>query len=118
MKLWTIFVKTLGDIRGSTVGIGALFAGMAIIALLIYPSYSEGLENFEVPEAMAGFLGEASGITSPEGFITAEFFSWIPLVLTLLAIVGGTAAFAGEEGAGTMDLLLSQPIKRWQLAVA
>jgi ABC-type transport system involved in multi-copper enzyme maturation permease subunit len=107
----------LRDIRGSTIGIAVLVAAMALIDLLIYPSYRDSLGDFEMPEAMKGFLGEAADISSPAGFLTAEFFSWIPLLLITLAIIGGTAAFAGEEGAGTLDLLLAQPIKRWQFAV-
>lgn len=118
MNMMTLFRKTLRDARGSMTGIAVLVALMALLDLLIYPSYSEGLQDFEIPDAMSGFLGEATDLSSPEGFITAEFFSWIPLVLIILAVVGGTGAFAGEEGAGTMDLLLAQPIRRWQLAVA
>jgi ABC-2 type transport system permease protein len=119
-KFTTIFQKTLRDVRGSTIGIAILLIVMAILDLALYPSYSESLEGFEIPAAMSGLLGEAAdlGMGSPEGFITAEYFSWIPLVLIILAVVGGTAAFAGEAGAGTMDLLLAQPIKRWQLALA
>ncbi|MGD9713359.1 MAG: ABC transporter permease subunit [Thermomicrobiales bacterium] len=118
MKTFALFSKTLRDVRGATIGIALLVGGMAVVDLLIYPSYRDSLKNFQMPEAMAGFLGEASDVSSPQGFITAEFFSWIPLVLLILAIAGGTAAFAGEEGSGTLDLLLSQPIKRWELAAA
>lgn len=118
MKTLTMFRKTLRDLRGVTIGMSLLIAAMAFIILLIYPSYRDSLAEIELPAAMQGFLGEAGDLSSPEGFLTAEFFSWIPLLLITLAIIGGSAAFAGEEGAGTMDLLLAQPIKRWQLVVA
>lgn len=118
MKLITAFRKTMRDLRGVTLGIAFLVAVMALIDLLIYPSYRDAFGNFQIPDAMKGFLGEATDLTTPEGFLTAEYFSWIPLLLVTLAIVGGSAAFAGEEGAGTMDLLLAQPIRRWELAVA
>jgi ABC-2 type transport system permease protein len=114
----TAFRKTMRDLRGVTIGIGLLIAVMALLDLLIYPSYRDAFGEFRIPDAMKGFLGEATDLSSPQGFLTVEYFSWIPLLLVTLAIVGGSAAFAGEEGAGTMDLLLSQPIKRWELAIA
>jgi ABC-2 type transport system permease protein len=109
--------KTLRDARGVTIGIALVIAAMAFVDVLIYPSYSETLKDFEMPAAMEGFLGEATNIATPEGFLTAEFFAWIPLLLITLAVIAGTAAFAGEEGSGTLDLLLAQPVKRWRLAV-
>jgi ABC-2 type transport system permease protein len=109
--------KTLRDVRGATIAIGAVLFIMALLDVLIYPSYRDSLADFELPEAFRGFLGEAGTITSPEGFLTAEFFSWIPLLLITIAVIGGTGALAGEEGAGTMDLLLAQPISRTRLVL-
>ena len=118
MKMLTMYRKTLRDNRGITIGVGLVVAFMAFLDLMIYPSYKDSLETFELPDAMSGFLGNAGGLATPEGFVTAEFFAWIPLLLLIIDVVGGTAAFAGEESAGTMDVLLAQPIKRWQLALA
>jgi len=39
------------------------------------------------------------------------------LLLITVAIIGGTGAFAGEEGAGTLDLLLAQPVSRRRLVL-
>ncbi len=118
MKLWTMFRKTLRDVRGMTIGIALFLAIIALLDIAIYPSFKDTLTDFQIPAAMEGLLGETADMGSPEGFITAEFFSWVPLVLMILAISGGTSAFAGEEGEGTIDLLLSQPIKRWEFATA
>jgi ABC-2 type transport system permease protein len=118
MQTETLLRKTFRDVRGATIGIATLAAVMALVDLLIYPSYRDSLQDFQMPEVMQGFLGSEVSIDSPAGFVSAEFFSWIPLVLMILAIAGGTAAFAGEEAAGTMDLLLAQPIRRRHLALA
>jgi putative exporter of polyketide antibiotics len=117
MNRFALTRKTLRDARGTAIGIGLITAAIAVLDLAVYPSYKESLASFEVPEAFKGFLGEATDISSPAGFLTAEFFSWVPLLLVTLAIVAGTAAFAGEEGAGTLDLLLAQPVKRWRVVV-
>lgn len=107
--------KTLADVRTSTIWVGVVSAAMGIFLVLLFPSYRDSLEGFEFPDAFAAFFGEAGPITTPAGFLSAEFFSWIPLLLVTVAIIGGTGAIAGEEAAGTLDLLLAQPISRRNL---
>jgi ABC-2 type transport system permease protein len=99
------------------IGGGATVFLMSLIEVLIYPTYEKSLKEFEMPAAMKGFLGEAESIATPEGFVSAEVFSWLPLLIITFAIIAGTAATAGEEGAGTMDLLLAQPVGRTRLFV-
>lgn len=95
-------------------GFGIGSALMAALLLGIYPSYSEGLQDFEVPPALQAFIGDVD-IASGTGFVTAEFFSWIPILLVVYAIIQGTGVLAGEESNGTLDLLLAQPISRTRL---
>jgi len=104
--------KAFRDVRMATIAVAAVGLAIAFVDILIYPSYKESLENANFGAILEGFLGEAGSFASPEGFLTAEFFSWIPVLLITVAIIGGTAATAGEEGAGTLDLLLSQPVNR------
>jgi ABC-2 type transport system permease protein len=55
--------------------------------------------------------GEA--LFSPDGYLTSQAFGWLVPLLTLVLGIGiGAAAVAGEEEAGTMDLLLALPITR------
>jgi ABC-2 type transport system permease protein len=117
MRQFGVIRKTLRDQRLAALLVGAISAAIAVMDVLIYPSYRESLKDFELPSAMEGFLGEAGSLTTPEGFLMAEFFSWVPLLLLTLVIIGGTGAIAGEEGAGTLDLLLAQPVRRWRLLV-
>jgi len=64
---------------------------------------------------MRGFLGDTGDLTSPAGFFHAEFFSWVPLLLITVAIIGATGTLAGEEGAGTLEPLLALPVTRTRL---
>ncbi|MCC7364673.1 MAG: ABC transporter permease subunit [Dehalococcoidia bacterium] len=112
MNRLPLVAKTLRDYRVSVVAIGLTIVLMALVVMLVYPTYSEALADMEVPAGFEGFIGEAGDWSSPAGFLAAEFFSWIPLVLIVLAIIAGTGAVAGEEAAGTMDLLLAQPVSR------
>jgi ABC-2 type transport system permease protein len=103
-------------LRWQIFGYGLGLALMAALVVAIYPSYKDQLANFEVPEALEGLTGDID-YASPEGFLSAEFVSWVPIVTLIFAIMAGTSALAGEEANGTLDLLLSQPISRRRLAL-
>lgn len=111
MQLPSIFAKTLRDQRWQIIGFGVTLAAIAAMDVYIWPAYEETFQNFELPPAVQAFLGDAE-IGTPEGFLSAEFFSWIPILLIVFAIIQGTGAVAGEESSGTMDLLLAQPVAR------
>jgi ABC-2 type transport system permease protein len=103
--------KALHGLRWQVFWYGLGLAVMAAFIVYIYPSYSEQLADIEIPEALQGFVGEADYATAP-GFISTEALSWFPIVLVVFAIMAGTSAAAGEEVAGTLDLVLAQPISR------
>ena len=118
MTFGTMFRKSMRDNRGVALGVGIGMALMGLLIMLIYPSYREELAELQLPTMMEGFLGEAADLASPEGFLTAEYFSWIPLLLIAVAIIGGTAAVVGEEANGTLDLVLAQPVSRSSFLLA
>jgi len=114
MKTMPVFWKSMRDYRvsiGSMTVVGIL---MALLDLAIYPSYRDSLSDFDI-SMFEGFVGAAGSITSPEGFLSGEYFSWVPLLFITVAIIAATGATAGEEMAGTMDVLLSQPVTRQRL---
>jgi ABC-2 type transport system permease protein len=111
----SVFGKALRDLRWQVFWYGLGFALLAALVVYIYPSYRDQLADFEIPEAFEAFLGEAGNYATPEGYLTAEFFSWAPILLVVFAIMQGTNMLAGEEAAGTMDILLAQPISRTRL---
>jgi beta-exotoxin I transport system permease protein len=115
MNSFVIARKTFRDNRMSTIGTSIAVIAMAVIVAALYPSYSEALKEFELPGFYQGLIGEAGDISSPEGFLSIEFFSWIPLLVITMAVIGGTRAIASEEADGTMDILLAQPVSRTRL---
>ncbi len=116
MSRHSIFLKAMRDQRGMILGFGVGGALMAALILAIYPSYRDALEGFEVPPAIQALVGDVD-IASGSGFVSAEFFSWIPILLAVYAIIQGTGVLAGEESSGTLDLLLAQPVSRARLFV-
>src|SRR5262249_9141179 len=94
--------------------------GMALIAMMdvyIYPSYASQLADLKLPDSMKALVGGADYGTGA-GSLGAEFFSWVPPLLVVFAVMAGTSALAGEEANGTMDVLLAQPISRSALVLA
>jgi len=112
----SIFSKAMLDQRWMVAGFGIGSALMAALLLSVYPSYREALEDFELPPAFEALIGDVD-IASPEGFVSAEFFSWIPALLVVYAIIQGTGVLAAEEGSGTLELLLAQPVSRMRVFI-
>ena len=100
----TIFRKTLRDLRWQVVGWGLGLAGLAAMLVLLYPAIAEQFEGVEMENI--GF-GEIQDLSDPRQFFQVEFFTWSPVLMTVFAIIAGGALLAGEEGAGTLELLLS-----------
>jgi ABC-2 type transport system permease protein len=112
----SVLLKTLRDLRWQIVWYGIGLGLMSALVVYIYPSYSDQLGDIEIPEAMRALIGDVDYGTA-EGFVSAEFLSWTPLVLVVFAIMGGTAALAGEESNGTLDLVMAQPVSRTRVAI-
>ena len=115
MQRYSMLRKTLRDQQWQVAGFGLSLAAMAAMTVAIWPSYRNMLQNFDIPPALQAFLGTDLSIATPAGFLSAEFFSWIPILLIVYAVIAGTGAIAGEENNGTLDLVLAQPLTRQSL---
>lgn len=102
-------------------------AGLMLLALMymaLYPTiHSSGVNIQQLLEQMPkalrdAFLGAGVDYNTPTGYLGTELFALIvPIVLLVVAVVGGSRALAGEEGAGTIDLLLATPLARTRLVI-
>jgi ABC-2 type transport system permease protein len=118
MALTSVFRKSLRDQKWQIAGFGAALALVAALDVLVWPAYRDTLQNLELPPAFQAFLGTDLSIATPAGFLSTEFFSWIPILLIVYAVIQGTGAIGGEEGSGTMDMLLAQPVARTTIVSA
>lgn len=109
--------KSVRDQKWQIVGFGIAFLVFAMIDVYIWPSYKTTVASIQLPEAVQALLGSDLAYSTAAGFISAEYFSWIPILLIVYAIIQGTGAIAGEEGSGTIDLLMSQPLKRSSMVI-
>ena len=90
----------------------------------IFPSI-EGAADFDellesYPEALKELFGlEPGSLTTGAGYLDAELFSlMLPLLVLVLAIGVGARAWAGEEDAGRLELVLAYPVRRRDAVLA
>ncbi len=122
MMLGSVFLKTLRDQRRSMVWWCLGLALLTGLLLAFYPSI-QGIEDLQsimdaYPEELLALFGATnlSDITSPAGYLNAELFGFMaPFLFIIFAVSHGSYAIAGEERAGTLELLLSAPISRGRL---
>lgn len=115
-----IFKNSLNKTRGSILGWGISLALLGAMFIPIYPTIRDAgdlmdqyLELF--PPEMLAFFGDISSMSTPAGYLSLEYFSFIPLVLAIFAIGAGSGMIAGDEENGTLDLIAAHPVSRSSL---
>jgi len=116
-----LFTKTLRDQRRALIGWGIGLAAVAAMYAAFYPSIKDSASDFDtylqnLPDAIRNIIG--GDFTTPAGYLRSETFSSLgPILFLVFAVGAGARAIAGEEEDGTLDLLLSTPIRRRQLLI-
>jgi ABC-2 type transport system permease protein len=86
-----------------------------------YTTFSGSAEQMnQLLEAYPKGMLEAFGITDlgdVENYMNSQVFLLAPLALAFFPILAAAGTIAGAEERGTIDVLLGNPIPRWQLVV-
>lgn len=106
--------------RGVLIWGGALgLYSAAIVAS--YTTFSGSAEQMnQLLEAYPRGMLEAFGITDladVENYMSSQVFLLAPLALAFFPILAAAGTIAGAEERGTIDVLLGNPVPRWQLVV-
>ena len=117
-----VFFKSLRDERWSLVWWASGLSLFVGLTTAFFPSI-RGNDDFNrlleaYPENLMALFGltELTDFTSAVGFLNAELFGFmVPLLFIVQGIVLGSGAIAGEEGRGTLEILLTEPITRGKL---
>jgi ABC-2 type transport system permease protein len=116
----SVFLKSLWDQRKAMLGWGLGLAGLAYLTLLFFPSIGSNPEFDELFKQMPqlkGFLGDVGAFDTIEGFVTSQFLSFMPVILTIYMVMAAAGTITGEIESGTMDYLLAHPVPRWKVAL-
>ena len=94
-------------------GIGLCFFPLVYIG--IYPSVAEemaDLADLEIYAAMGVNIGTFAD------WVSSILVVLLPLVASIYAITNATGTLAGEEEDGRLEMLVTLPLPRWQIATA
>ena len=113
----TVWTKTLRDQRRALGWWSLGFVLTVFMYAAFWPNVHANAAQFNqyierMPAAIKNMMGGAN-FGTPEGYVQTELFSFLgPVLLLVYAIGAGARSIAGEEEAGTLDLLLSTPLAR------
>ncbi|HRW39129.1 MAG TPA: ABC transporter permease subunit [Aquihabitans sp.] len=106
--------------RKSLIGYSVGMAVYLLVIVALYPAFKDSSNLDQLTsssEGMAALFGISGSITSPTGWISANAYAnFFPLIMLLLTIGYGVAAFAGQERDGHLELVLSLPYARSRVA--
>jgi ABC-2 type transport system permease protein len=118
--MMTIFRYTLARFRGQILGWGLALFLLGVLSVVRYEFMRDNREAIrQLIQGSAGkfiaAFGDPAKLTSPAGFLSLAFFSYLPLVLGVFAVLAGSGLLAADEENGTLDLVLAHPVSRTAL---
>jgi ABC-2 type transport system permease protein len=120
-----VLTQTLHRRRGSLAWWAIAVAGMCALLAVAYPTVRDNHEldsTFaNLPPSVEALLGLSGGnlLTSPAGYLDSQFFANIlPVMLLVFAIGLAAWTVAGDEAAGSLELVLANPVSRVRVALA
>ncbi len=112
-----IFTKTIYTKRWGLFAWGIGLIAVVVFTMIFYPtlskSFSEALTN--VPDSLKSFVGDSNAYKTIEGYTDVQIYSQYVFMTFIYGVVLFTSLIAGEESEGTLQTLLSQPVKRSRL---
>ena len=116
----TIFRYGLARLRGQILGWGISLALLGVMMVQFYGLIVEQQEQFDqlldnYPKEMIAFFGDFEAFATPSGYLGIEFFSYMPLILGIFALVIGSGLLASDEESGRLDLIMAHPVSRTAL---
>ena len=125
-RTFTVLLGHVLGLQARSVAIwGAALGAMGVMMVSIFPAIADGpgLEQMTdaLPQGMmeAVGVGDIASMSTITGFLEAEIFGLVlPLAIPFFAILAAAGAIAGAEENGTIDVLMSNPLPRWQLVAA
>ena len=116
--MFVVFTHSLRRSVSAMIGWGLSLGLLGYFMIGFYDTFADQsavLENLLAqypPELMAFFGDQSGGMFTPEGFLTLEFFSYMPLVIGIFAVQAGSRLIVTDEESGILDLTMAHPVSR------
>ncbi len=113
----TEFIHSLRRSTGAMLGWGLSLGILGYYLMQFYDTLADQQATLEQlisqypPELMA-FFGGTDNIFSPAGYLSMEFFSIMPVVMGIYAVMAASSLIVGHEENGILDLVMSYPVSR------
>lgn len=117
--LKNVLSKSIYEKRWSLFGWSIAVLSMTMLTTLFFPTLKEAFSQSlqEVPESMKAFMGDMSTYQTLAGYVDVQVISQMVFLTIIMAVIIGSGLIAGDEGTGTLQSLLAQPIKRSKVYV-
>lgn len=112
--LSSVFKKTVYERRWAMAWWGLGMFAMTLLIVLLFPTFQNafGQTLNDVPDSLKQVLGNASDYQRIEGFLQLQVFMQMIFLTIIYGVILCTGLIAGEEGQGTLQTLLANPISR------
>jgi ABC-2 type transport system permease protein len=116
----TIFGYALARFRGQMLCWGLVLFLLGLFAVVRYDIMRQNQEEFKqilmgAARPIVALFADPERLESPGGFLSLVFFSSMPLILGVFAVLAGSGLLAADEENGTLDLVLAHPVSRTDL---
>ena len=116
--MFSLFLFELRVRVSAIIGWGLGLAGFAFIYLPFYPSV---FDQFSAIDFQSIALYQALGnfeMSTFEGYFASTVLQFFAVIAAIFAVTNGTSTLAGEEDAGTIELIAAMPLSRTQIVVS
>jgi len=108
--------------KGQIVGWGIALFLLVVLLVSMYDSIAAEQETFQellsvYPPEVSAFMGDMSTFGTPEGWVSIEFFSYMPVILGILGVTMGSGMLLNDEEDGILDLVMAHPVNRTALFI-
>ncbi len=103
---------------------GTVLGALGLMFVAIFPSFANSPEIAELygsmPQPLLDIMGFGEDtFSSIEGLLESYMLGFmVALALSIFTILVASSALAGAEEEGTIDVLMGNPLSRWQLVVS
>ena len=120
MLLSNVFTRSIWDARRSLPGWTVAIAGVGLMYAAFWPT----MRSPEMAEALAAYPQDVlaafnyTDMATAQGYLGGAVYGLlVPLLVAVFAIAWGARSVAGDENAGTLDLVLAHPVGRRSVAL-